>query len=153
MGSWDRGGCTTGVVGGTQAYVGNPRFGIHCPPPGFIESGIHLASPTGKPLGFLWIHVRGFIQWAKQNLDSGFLARIAHVGTQRAGFRTWGSPKATFGSVPCACVLVSPLYYKPSMRTCFGQPYYIDVYIDLLSIPSLRRPCSDTRVRCGHCIP
>jgi len=24
---------------------------------------------------------------------------------------------ATFGSVPCACVLVSPLYYKPSMNT------------------------------------
>ena len=25
------------------------------------------------------------------------------------------APKATFGSVPCACVLVSPLYYKPSV--------------------------------------
>ena len=26
------------------------------------------------------------------------------------------APKATFGSAPCACVLVSPLYYKPSMN-------------------------------------
>jgi len=25
------------------------------------------------------------------------------------------APKATYGSVPCACVLVSPLYYKPSV--------------------------------------
>jgi len=31
------------------------------PPPGFSESGIQLASATGKPLGFLWIHVQGFI--------------------------------------------------------------------------------------------
>ena len=27
------------------------------------------------------------------------------------------APKATFGSVPCVCVLVSPLYYKPSVNT------------------------------------
>ena len=26
------------------------------------------------------------------------------------------APKATFGSVPCACVLVSSLYYKPSVK-------------------------------------
>ena len=26
------------------------------------------------------------------------------------------APKPTFGSVPCACVLVSPLYYKPSVK-------------------------------------
>ena len=32
------------------------------PPPRFSESGIHLASATDKPLGFLWIHVQGFIK-------------------------------------------------------------------------------------------
>jgi len=26
------------------------------------------------------------------------------------------APKATFGSVPCACVLASPLYYEPSVK-------------------------------------
>jgi len=26
------------------------------------------------------------------------------------------APKATFGSVPCACVLVSSLFYKPSVK-------------------------------------
>jgi len=35
------------------------------------QSGIHLASATGKPLGFLWIHVQGFIKWDNKNLDSG----------------------------------------------------------------------------------
>jgi len=54
------------------AYVGNPGFGIHCHPldsvhPGFIWRAL------GKPLGFLWIHVEGFIKSVKNNLDSGFV--------------------------------------------------------------------------------
>ena len=32
-------------------------------------------------------------------------------------------PSATFGSVPCACVLVSPLYYKPSVKKLPYLPY------------------------------
>jgi len=61
------------------------------PPPGFGESVIHLASATGKPLGFLWIRVEGFMKWAKNNLDSGFYffaARIAHVGSRTAPYTT-----------------------------------------------------------------
>ena len=53
------------------------KFGIwdSLPPPGFSESGIHLASATGKPP---WIHVQGFVKWAKKNLDSGiFFLRCA----------------------------------------------------------------------------
>ena len=34
-----------------------------------------------------------------------------------------------FGSVPCACVLVSPLYYKPSVNRCCVWLLYICVYI------------------------
>ena len=49
---------------------GRSRIRYPLPPPGFSESGIHLASATGKPLGFLWIHVRGFIKSAKKNLES-----------------------------------------------------------------------------------
>jgi len=36
------------------------------------------------------------------------------------------APKATFGSVPCARVLVSPLYYKPSVNTTALIPYMRD---------------------------
>ena len=49
--------------------------------PGFSESGIQLASATGKPLGFLWIHVRGFIKWAKQNLGSEFFSSLRGLPT------------------------------------------------------------------------
>jgi len=34
--------------------------------------------------------------------------------------------KATFGSVPCACVLVSPLYYKLSVNT-FSLNMYLSM--------------------------
>jgi len=51
-------------------------------PPGFSESGIYLASANGKPIGFLWIHVQGFIKWAKQILHSGCVSSLR-------GFPTW----------------------------------------------------------------
>jgi len=41
---------------------GQSRIRDSLPPPGFSESGIYLASATGKPLGFLWIHVQGFMK-------------------------------------------------------------------------------------------
>jgi len=69
----------------------------------FSESGIHVASATGKPLGFLWMHVQGFIKLARKNLDSGlffFAAWNAYVGQPppryiflRSG---WLSSRATF---------------------------------------------------------
>ena len=67
------------------------------PPPGFSESGIHLASATGKPLGFLWIHVQRFIKWANTNLDSGsFFIRCADC--PRSLYAS--SPPALPGSSP-----------------------------------------------------
>ena len=41
-----------------------------------------MASATGKPIGFLWVHVWGFIKLARKNLVGIFFfaARIAHVG-------------------------------------------------------------------------
>jgi len=49
-----------------------PGLGIHCHPPGFNKSGIHLARATSTPLGFLWIHVQGNTKEAKNHLDSIF---------------------------------------------------------------------------------
>jgi len=48
----------------------------------------------------------------------------------------WEPTKATFGSVPCACVLVSSLYYKPSMKE---RSFEIAL---LLSLPSAPRAAS-----------
>jgi len=48
---------------------------------GFSESRIHLASATGEPLGFLWIHVQGLITLAKNNLDLGFLSSLRGLPT------------------------------------------------------------------------
>ena len=58
------------------------RIRYSLPTPGFSGSGIHFASATGKPLGIRWIHAQGFIEWANNTLDSGFvssLQRIFHV--------------------------------------------------------------------------
>jgi len=51
---------------------GQSRIRYSLPPPGFSEPGIHLASATGKSLGFLWIHVQRSMKWPKKNLDSFF---------------------------------------------------------------------------------
>jgi len=53
-------------VGCVRTLRGQSWIRHSLPPPGFSESGIHLASATGKPLGFLWIHVKGFINWANR---------------------------------------------------------------------------------------
>ena len=50
-------------------------------PPGFGEFGIHLVSATGKPLEFLWIHIRRFIKWAEQILDSEFISSLRGLPT------------------------------------------------------------------------
>jgi len=55
---------------------GQSRIRYSLSPPGFSESGVHLLSATGKPLGFIWIHVQGCIKWAKKNLDSGFFSSL-----------------------------------------------------------------------------
>ena len=60
---------------------GQSRIRYALPPPGLSESGIHLASATGNPLGFLWIHVQGYIKWAKKNLDSAFLFSLRGLAT------------------------------------------------------------------------
>jgi len=60
---------------------GQSRIRYSLVPPGFSESGIHLATATGKPLGFLWIHVHGFIKWAKKNLDSGLFSSLRGLPT------------------------------------------------------------------------
>ena len=70
---------------------GQSRIRYSLPPHGFSEPGLHLASAIGKPLGFLWIHVQGFINWANKNIDSGFWflrcadcpRRFVHLPVQR----------------------------------------------------------------------
>ena len=47
---------------GCALYVGNPGFGMHCHPLDTMNAGFLLASATGKRLGFLWMHVQGFIK-------------------------------------------------------------------------------------------
>jgi len=51
------------------------------PPPGSSESGIHLESTPGKPLGFLWMHVKKFIKWAPKNLDLGLFSSLRGLPT------------------------------------------------------------------------
>ena len=55
-----------------RALRGQSRIRYSLSPPGFSESGIHLASDTGNPFEFLWMHVelQGFIKWANKNLNS-----------------------------------------------------------------------------------
>jgi len=69
-----------------QSLRGQSRIRYSLPPPGFSESGIHLASANGKPLGFLWIHVQGGIHEMGQTESRFgrffFAAWIAHVGSQ-----------------------------------------------------------------------
>jgi len=60
---------------------GQSRIRYSLPPPGFSESRIHLASATAKPLGCLWLHVQGFINWAKKNLDSGLYSSLRGLPT------------------------------------------------------------------------
>jgi len=61
---------------------GQSRIRYSLPPPGCSESGIHLSSATGEPLGFLWIRVQGFIKWAKQSLESVFCSSLRGLPTQ-----------------------------------------------------------------------
>jgi len=42
----------TGQLLGAAGLRGQSQIWYSLPPPGFSESGIHLASATGKPLGF-----------------------------------------------------------------------------------------------------
>jgi len=65
----------------TQTLRGQSRIRCPSPPPGFSESGIQLASATGKPLGFRWIHVQGFIKLARKNLDSGLFSSLRGLPT------------------------------------------------------------------------
>jgi len=60
---------------------GQSRMRYSLPPPGFSESTIHLASATGQPLGFLWIHVQGFIRWATKNPDPGLCSSLRGLPT------------------------------------------------------------------------
>jgi len=62
--------------GGVESLRKQSRIRYSLPPPGFSESGIHSASATGTPLGFLWIHVQGFKTWANKNLDSEFFSSL-----------------------------------------------------------------------------
>jgi len=64
----------TGLRVRVRFLRGQSRIRDSLPLPGFSESGIHLASATGKTP---WIHVQGFINWAEKNLDSGFFFRGA----------------------------------------------------------------------------
>ena len=61
--------------------MGNPGFGIPYHPLDSVNPGIHLASATGKPLGFLWTRVQGFKEWAENNLDSGLFSSLRGLPT------------------------------------------------------------------------
>jgi len=60
---------------------GQSRIRYSLPLRGFSESGIRLASATGKHLGFLWIHVQAFMRWAKKNLNSGLFPSLRGLPT------------------------------------------------------------------------
>ena len=60
---------------------GQSRIWDSLPPPGFSVSGIYLASATGKPLGFFWIHVQGFRKCATTYLDWDFFSSLRGLPT------------------------------------------------------------------------
>jgi len=60
-----------------------------------------LASATGKPLGFLWIYVEGFIKLARKNLDSGLISSLRGLPTQSLGVNptwNWTTASALLGA-------------------------------------------------------
>jgi len=75
--------------------------------------------------GYLW----GSFLIAAAALETptrnGYNARSVNLKFQGAPLTL---PNSTFGSVPCACVLVSPLYYKPSvmlLKCGFSLPMWL----------------------------
>ena len=74
------------------SYVGNPGFGIHYHRMDSVNPGFIWRAPLVNPIGFLWIHVQGFIKWAKKNPDlRGVFLRCAdcphRVQNLRAEYR------------------------------------------------------------------
>jgi len=74
---------------------GQSRIRYSLPSPGFSASGIHLASATGKPLGFLWIHVPGFIKWATKKSRFGVLFSCADFPRRLVKFCSGGRVNPT----------------------------------------------------------
>jgi len=84
-----------------------------------------------------YIYTDVYPRWGRRpqrHMGGGGLALEKAVGSRRRlppqalryiqGSSLW-APRATLGSVPCACVLVSPLYYKPCEKNKYGLYKYV----------------------------
>jgi len=69
-----------GRLSGVPTLHGQSRIQYSLPLPGFSKSEIHLASATGRPLGFLWTYVLAFIKSAKK-LDSACFSSLRGLPT------------------------------------------------------------------------